>query len=822
MNNKQNRNIPKYINKNKNIQNGGERVIPSYMNKKNSPYKSKDMNTQHYNNKNPEPQQNTNDDLVSFKINKEMFNNMANTVPAYRQIYPSPYIPVKYPMPNTAHVTGVGTQPMYGPNNIPIINNYKIDTGGFNIDHSNLNQIYEDILPMEIRNSSFETIKDRLLLYTYLRATFINYSDGENIDLNNPGMGGSGRKRKTFNILDRVKLMDFNPFNIAKFSANPYEKLPDRMILYRSCYPLNLNIAGRKLQCSKNNLGINIRIYNMNVAELSAKKMTRKFDWHRFDLWREIGFYEYIKEHIIKRNVCPNFNVMYSYYICENHIIDFKKFNLVKKQKMNQNEIKKQLIKQRDEEKIIMDAIKEELRKRSKESRLGFIYRNDKSTPPKPFKFGSFIREINNNDIAYITDIPYNDNSLFYIKMIDLNSNIDNIKSIKWDYLYDKWQVIDPTEVDRILRNLPNYNEKIIKNLENDTKQLQEYEIYNILRRYSPLYPSGSCLIALTESYNYPLRLWASRIYEKDLNVTNKMINTGFHSEKVWYSILFQLFIAMAVMYENKICITEMTLDDHVFIKFVGREDNNNGYWKYIINNIEYHIPNYGYMVIIDTNYKDISNNTATLSRGIYSNNLKKIYSPNIFPEHDQNNTVEPTAEDKDTKDHVDTCNFQNYQNIFNKNNFDSSHLGYGGIPPPDKIKTLLDKINAGFKSKDKLYVDLDKILVQHFTLFLHNRIGTNVLKDEEQFINFGIPVANKKSGTIYATQNGKFALYVKYNDNSIDNVLDLESLPDPTDQLLFSFDSREPLVQNYKLIDQKFTTDNLLDTYKIYINNPN
>jgi len=814
LNNKKIRNIPKYNNNNNIIkQGGGERVIPKYINTKNSTYKSKDINRQHYTNKNPEKKNDTNDDLISFKINKDMITNMANTVPAYRQIYPSPYIPVKYPMPNNPHVTNFGTQPMYGPNNIPIINNYKIETGGFNVDHSNLNQIYEDILPIEIRNSSFETIKDRMLLYTYLRSTFINYADGENIDLNNSGMSG-GRKRKTFNILDRVKLMDFNPFNINKFTSNPYANLADNMLLYRSCYPLNLNISSKKLQCSKNNLGINIRIYDMNVAELSAKKMSSKFDWHRFDLWREIGFYEYIKEHIIKRKICPNFNLMYSYYICDNHVIDFKKFNLVKKKGMNENEIKKQLIKKQNDEKIIMDAITHELRKRGKESRLGFIYRTDKHS--EPFKFGSFIQNISTRDVAYITDIPYDDNSLFYIKRINLNDNIDNIESIKWDILYNNWEIINSNNLTAILGG--NLNSNIIKNLENNTKLLQENEINNILRRYNPFFPSGSCLIALTESYNYPLRLWASRIYEKDLNVTNKMINTGFHSEIVWFSILFQLFVAMTVMYNKKICITDMKMDDNVFIKFVGREDNNNGYWKYIINDVEYFIPNYGYMVIIDTNYKEITAPTSTLIDGIYTGNKKKIYSSSIFPKYDKDDkgTKEPTPEVNDADNYIDNENLKNFKQIFNKDNFDSGHMGYGGISPPEKVIKLLNDIQKSIGGSISGNL-LEQILVENFTLFLHNRIGTNVLKEEEEYINFGIPVADKKSGTIYATQDKKFALYVDYKKtNAI--VLDLEDQPIKDDQLLFSFNSREPLALNYKLVNQKFTTDNLLDTYIIFI----
>ena len=51
------------------------------------------------------------------------------------------------------------------------------------MDHINLDDIYQDILPSELKYSKLSSIMDRLSLYTFLRSSFITYDDGDYINL---------------------------------------------------------------------------------------------------------------------------------------------------------------------------------------------------------------------------------------------------------------------------------------------------------------------------------------------------------------------------------------------------------------------------------------------------------------------------------------------------------------------------------------------------------------------------------------------------------------------------------------------------------------
>ena len=48
-----------------------------------------------------------------------------------------------------------------------------------------------------------------------------------------------------------------------------------------------------------------------------------------FNLWREIAFYEFTREEILKKIICPHFPMMYSWFISTGSDVDFKKLRLI-------------------------------------------------------------------------------------------------------------------------------------------------------------------------------------------------------------------------------------------------------------------------------------------------------------------------------------------------------------------------------------------------------------------------------------------------------------------------------------------------------------
>jgi hypothetical protein len=66
-------------------------------------------------------------------------------------------------------------------------------------------------------------------------------------------------------------------------------------------------------------------------------------------------------------------------------------------------------------------------------------------------------------------------------------------------------------------------------------------------------------------------------------------------------------------MEKEEIYFNNFSLKNNVFIKDVQTDNTGNSCWVYKINNIEYYVPNYGYLLVIDSNYADIESSATTL-----------------------------------------------------------------------------------------------------------------------------------------------------------------------------------------------------------------
>ena len=121
---------------------------------------------------------------------------------------------------------------------------------------------------------------------------------------------------------------------------------------------------------------------------------------------------------------------------------------------------------------------------------------------------------------------------------------------------------------------------------------------------------SDKILIILTESPNTNIIKWYRKVYEAHGTI-QKMTSTGYHNSNVWNSILFQLIYSCALMQEHNIYINNFNLENNIFIKDVQSDNKGKTCWLYQINKINYYVPNYGYILLIDSNYADLTELTV-------------------------------------------------------------------------------------------------------------------------------------------------------------------------------------------------------------------
>jgi hypothetical protein len=129
------------------------------------------------------------------------------------------------------------------------------------------------------------------------------------------------------------------------------------------------------------------------------------------------------------------------------------------------------------------------------------------------------------------------------------------------------------------------------------------HSIKNSQRFDKDKYETG-VLIALTEGPTYCLNYWRQEVFESRgrIRVSKK---PGIYDPNVWMSIIFQIYATLIVL--NKyINIDGEITKNNFFIKILDNEKYKTiKYWKYIINDISYYIPNYGYLVLFNSNFKE-------------------------------------------------------------------------------------------------------------------------------------------------------------------------------------------------------------------------
>jgi hypothetical protein len=747
---------------------------------------------------------------TSLAVTNQQQDNTINSL-INQNIYPGKYIPAINPyLPQQTQFVNP-----YMFNQIPLIKKYNINITNAAGEYVKLQNLFEDILPQVngITQKTLITLDQRYIICQYLRSIFIRDADGEDISI------GNNNHQELTNLLSHIKFMEINPYHYSKITNNPYNTLPDDFIMFRSCYPVRMNMVQNIVQCAPDNIGINIRIYQMRIYDLLANNI-ENFTKNRCDLWREIYYYEYIKNEILKKKVCPNFVMVYAWYNTINSGIDFLKLrSLNKKISMLNTEIKM--------------ANLESINKIFSESLLNNIIDLEKVKLSNPIESGNITTLFKYPQ--YINTNYPNKNIIVSIENKNLAINVDAL--------------------------------------------LSKDDITKIAKKEKSFYKTNKCIIMLTEAPTQNILDWGTRAYNIYDGPIKKMIQTGFHDDNVWYSIIFQLLIAIYILDKHDLIINQFSLQNNVFIKDITKDENNIGYWKYNVEGLDFYIPNYGYLVLIDTKYQDLENTLDFKKRDII-----KEYAPSSIPNINNDNKFIDNIEHKfynkdlhyisyseeqiknldikiaDVTLHAERPALMKERDYYQKNidkykvktdsikkdyyykifdNFINVFKNNGGIAPNNKIIKMIAEISSLYNDRNyknfnnNLIIEPSfyKILIETQSHFLHNRIGTP-LKDIEENTQTIKSNINLKTGDYIAyPSNDRYIIGIYINneisrDEVTNNIFicarDQDYFISPNSKITIKLKSKSDIIkivgnleQTYK-INQKITEDDLLETYYV------
>lgn len=584
--------------------------------------------------------------------------------------------------PTTALTSGETLQ-------VPVQNVYNITLPGPTGSHVSMDKIYENVLPGKENILTFTTLGERLQIYDYVRQILVRREEGETINL------GPQDSKAQQSLLSYLKFLELNPNFYSPIEKNPYRGLPHGLLIYRSCFPIMFEERSQSVICSGNSIGLNIRLYALSFAEYFSYRYKMPI-YREYDVWRELAYYEFLREKILKPRRSPHFPILYAFFFCSNSTIDFyrlKKFCFTQK-----------------------DYLTKEYQRFLEFIRL----RTQKVLPP--------IME-------------------FKIPMRMAESTVAKL----------------PDEMDPLL---------------------QSY--------------SGNLLILVTEAPTQNIYQWASRIYERH-GVVRRMVHHGFHNEDEWLNIFFQITAAFCVLQLQGIYLRQMTLRDNVYVRDLGTQKNVTSYWKYIIDGITYYLPNRGYMVLIDSNFKDIEQPGETFGQI----REHKIYLREMF-DHPK----------------LDDYIVQNYRQMVNTNSFTKEHTQNNVTRPPESILKRLEAIMMDPET------DLRRIMLKHFQMFLNNRIGTLLKHDTE------VPNIREISRPFHRGEMAvevvesdlyRWCLVTQIKENGLIEILSAEK-PNKMDyyfrdvriETLRQYSAYEKIEQDFVDINLNFSEEQLLETYVV------
>lgn len=463
-------------------------------------------------------------------------------------------------------------------------------------------------------------------------------------------------------LLEHMMLNEINPYHYR----TPYDDLPaDDFLLYTSAYPVRYDNDKSKLILSKSSQGLNIRMYGLSNEEL-ASKYTGHASSKPLDHgpWQDLEYYNKVNEILKTKKMSQNFAMMHFWVFDKETRIKYDEIKNLKNGKLIFDKKITQLSeKQESYRKIINDRLYDLLADPKKVEQY------------KELKLEEWIKNKVNLSAEQMEE-----NKMRFASLLDLDYGNKLVK----DKLDQFMELVKQSQVDKMMED------------------------------------SKVSLGIITESPTSTFVRWASPVY-KGQGTLRTMSQTGYHDWKVYESMLFQYIHALAVMQEEGIALGNFNPLYNLFVKDIYADDRDTKHWRYVVDGLEYFVPNYGFVAMIDSFYGGPLKASETREGKLY-----------LRSEGDNTNSK--------VMEHL--------RKIIDINFYKGDWRSNGAHPVPSEFILLLNKLNDIRSSDVKDYLKV-------FTNLLNNRIGDKVTVTEMNNIDTTRFPSNLSRGSLVARRDG-------------------------------------------------------------------
>jgi hypothetical protein len=378
------------------------------------------------------------------------------------------------------------------------------------------------------------------------------------------------------------------------------------------------------------------------------------------------------------------------------------------------------------------------------------------------FNFDRISPDVDENDLNLIRELKYYKlvNKIIQNKESPNFANMILYKTdVKTRIKYDKLMELKSKKIPQGMLKAMFNTTKNIKNLTEKIKRTEEIlTLYGLRKEDINLEKeTDKSLIILTEGPHQNIIKWASPIYHQN-GAKKVMMATGHHSKEVWFNVIFQILYAYMVMDKYNVYFREMSLERSVFICDIYYEVSNQGYWKYMVDNIEYYIPNRGFIVMLDSYYSDLFD--VYSMKGLLEGHEEKLENPEYFKILSDN--LFGNKNEGHSKEDIKNLIKQGLIEMLNPMNLKRIVTHLRIIKPEDEVFDLLEKIVNTLKQDTKSIKDA---IIENMGMFLHNRVGTVLTVGEREKLSI-VPFRNFKQGTIIVYEERfddyRWAIYYK------------------------------------------------------------